>query len=93
MLEDWRTAPVSEKVRAMLGFLQKVTLSPREVSPDDLEPVRAVGVSDRAVVDAMYICALFNLIDRVADALGFKVPTPKQFSRAAPLGWRLGYKM
>jgi alkylhydroperoxidase family enzyme len=33
ILEDWRTAPVNERMRAMLGFLEKVTLTPTEVGP------------------------------------------------------------
>lgn len=92
VLEDWRTAPVSKKIRTTLGFIQKLTLSPNEVTPDDLEPLRVAGVSDQAITDAIYVCTLFNLIDRVADALGFKVPTPKQLARVAPMGLRLGYK-
>jgi len=37
------------------------------------------------------ICALFSLIDRVADALGFEVPSPDCFARGAELLLRHGY--
>jgi hypothetical protein len=33
VLDDWRTAAINEKLRAMLGFLEKLTLSPNSVKP------------------------------------------------------------
>jgi alkylhydroperoxidase family enzyme len=71
VLADWRTAPVEPPLRAMLGFLEAVTLRPSAVRPEDAEGVRAAGVSDRAMVDALLVCAYFNLIDRLADSFGF----------------------
>jgi hypothetical protein len=37
--------------------------------------VRAAGVSDEALVDAIHVAALFNIIVRLADSLGWDVPT------------------
>jgi uncharacterized peroxidase-related enzyme len=91
VLDDWRTAPVPERMRAMLGFLEKLTLQPADVGPADLRPVRAAGVSDRAIEDAIHVCALFNMILRVADALDFAVPTVKQFDGMVGLMLRRGY--
>ena len=36
--------------------------------------VRAAGVSDEALVDAIHVAALFNMIVRLADSLGWDVP-------------------
>lgn len=74
VLADWQTAPIDEKLRATLGLVQKITLAPGEVRAEDVNLVRAVGVSDEAIVTAVYVCAIFNLIDRIADALKFHVP-------------------
>ena len=74
MLADHRTAPVSPALRAALDLLQAVTLRPSEVSQADVAAVRAAGVSDEAIEDALMVCACFNLIDRVADSLGFDLP-------------------
>ena len=74
MLTDHRSAPVARAVRSTLDLLQKVTLSPGAVGREDVEAVRAEGVSDEAIEDALMVCACFNLIDRVADALGFDLP-------------------
>ena len=59
----------------MLGFLEKLTLRPQELGPDDATTVRAAGVSDEALVDAIHVAALFNMIVRMADSLGWDVPT------------------
>ncbi len=56
----------------MLSFLEKLTLAPGDVGQDDLTPLHAAGVSDAAIEDAIYVCAFFNIIDRVADSLDFR---------------------
>ena len=71
VLADWRTAPIDEKLRAMLGYLEAVTLRPGEVTAADADAVRAAGVSDQGMVDALLVCAYFNLIDRLADSFSF----------------------
>ena len=67
----------------MLGFLEKLTLSPGEVRPDDGRALRTAGISEQAAEDAIYVCVLFNIIDRIADSLDFAVPTPEDFARTA----------
>jgi hypothetical protein len=63
----------------MLGFLEKLTLRPEELVPDDADRVRAAGVSDAAMVDAIHVAALFNMIVRMADSLHFDVPPYESF--------------
>jgi alkylhydroperoxidase family enzyme len=71
VLADYRTAPIGEGLRATLAFLARVTLEPAEIGPADAEAPRRAGVSDEALADALYVCAFFNLIDRLADAFAF----------------------
>jgi len=71
VLADWRTAPIEPGLRAMLGLLEAVTLRPAEVGSDDVAAVRAEGVSDEGIEDALAVCACFNLIDRLADSFAF----------------------
>jgi alkylhydroperoxidase family enzyme len=59
----------------MLGFLEKLTLRPEELNPDDADQARTAGVSSEAMVDAIHVAALFNMIVRLADSLGWDVPT------------------
>lgn len=93
MLADYRTAPIDEKLRAMLGFLEKLTLTPAAVTRDDAAQVRALGVSRQAMEDAIGVCAGFCTIDRVADATAFHVPERKAFDIGADALLKFGYKL
>ena len=93
VLKDWRTAPVNERLRSTLGFLEKVTLSPAEVSSEDINALRAAGVSDRAIEEALYVCFAFNVMDRLADAFNFDLPTAQGLRRYGRLSQWLGYGM
>lgn len=91
VLDDWRTAPVDDRLRAALGFIEKLTLTPGEVTSADVEVLRGVGLSDAAIEDAAHVCALFNIYDRLADSLDFHVPGPRGFARSAKMLLRRGY--
>ena len=49
-------------------------MHPEELGPEDADAVRAAGVSDEALVDAIHVSSLFNMIVRMADSLGWYVP-------------------
>ncbi|MGH3001084.1 MAG: hypothetical protein ACRDM1_00175, partial [Gaiellaceae bacterium] len=74
MIADWRTAPLRPELAATLCFLEKLTLRPEELEPADADAVRAAGVSDAALRDAVTVCALFSMIVRLADSFGWDVP-------------------
>ena len=92
MLDDWRTAAIDDKLRATLGFMEKLTMTPGEIGASDMVPLREAGVSDQAIEDAIQVCAVFNIVDRVADALGFEVPSPESFSRMGQMLLKRGYQ-
>ena len=92
MLDDWRSAPISERLRAMLGFLEKLTLEPQSLSAADVEPLYAVGLSDEAIEDAIHACVVFNIYDRMADALDFEIPGPEAFAKSAVFLLKRGYR-
>jgi hypothetical protein len=50
-------------------------------------------VSQDGVIDAMYVCFAFNLIDRVADALGFDLMDEEGYRRGAQVQLRFGYQL
>ena len=91
VLADWRTAPVDERLRAMLGFLEKLTLTPDQVDAEDIKPLRAVGLTDRAIREAVYVCFLFSVMDRLADAFDYTIPSARSTERAARFLYRMGY--
>jgi alkylhydroperoxidase family enzyme len=65
---------VRPELRAALGFIEKQTLRPEELSVEDAEEAYAAGVSKQALLDAARVAALFNMIARLADAFGWDVP-------------------
>jgi len=70
-----------------------MTLRPDELRPEDAEAVRAAGVSDEALVDAIHVCALFNMIVRLADSLGWDVPPVESFAARAESMLASGYAL
>jgi uncharacterized peroxidase-related enzyme len=92
VLEDWHTAPIDEKIKAMLSFLRKLTLEPFNIGAADIALLRAAGLSDEAIEDAIHICANFNIINRLADAFGFELPSPKGLARSTEILLTRGYQ-
>ena len=45
--------------------------------------MRAAGVSREALIDAIHVAALFNMIVRLADSLGWEVPEFEEFHARA----------
>ena len=93
VLSDFRTAPISDRLRAMLAYLRKVTLEPDAVRVNDLVPLRANGISDQAITDAVHVCTAFQISNRLADSLGWHVPVePSFWSRQARYLLKAGYE-
>ena len=92
VLEDYRTAPIDEKVRATLRLLEKFTLQPNELEPADIRAVLATGVSREAIRDAFYVAFLFNTYDRLADTLGWELPDPAYYVKAGDYLLKKGYR-
>ena len=90
---DWRTAPIDERLRATLGFIEKLTLRPQELTHADAEAVRAQGVSDDALIDAVHVASLFNMIVRMAYSLGWDVPDFEEFYARADRMLASGYAL
>jgi alkylhydroperoxidase family enzyme len=74
VLDDYTTAPIDDKLRATLGLLKKMTLDHGSLGPEDVRTVVRAGVSKQAIQDALEVAFLFNIYDRLADAMGWDVP-------------------
>ncbi len=93
MLDDYKTAPIDDKLRVTLAFLEKLTLTPDDVTPADVAPLRAAGLSDEAIADAIHVCAMFNIYDRLADAMDWEVSTdPQDWVKSARYLLKYGYE-
>lgn len=92
ILDDYHTAPIDEKLRAMLGLLETFTLHPDQLSPERVREALATGVTREAVVDAFYVAFLFNTYDRLADTLGWQLPQASYYKKAGQFLLKKGYK-
>jgi alkylhydroperoxidase family enzyme len=70
LLTDVGTAEVPEPVKPILRYVGKLTLTPAKITPEDAEAVLAAGWEEQALHDAVAVCALFNMMNRLVDGLG-----------------------
>jgi alkylhydroperoxidase family enzyme len=93
VLDDYKTAPIDGKLRATLAFLEKLTRTPSQLGADDARAALAAGVSKKALAQAAQVAALFNILDRLADAMGWVVPDQAGFEQGAGFLLKRGYRM
>ena len=67
---DYHTADLKPRQRAMLDYAVKLTREPWAMTEADLEPLRAAGFDDRAILDLNQVTAYYAYVNRVADGLG-----------------------
>jgi hypothetical protein len=68
-----------------------LTQRPDELTEADAEAAYTAGVSREALRDAATVCAFFNMITRLADSLGWDVPTDERLAGRAPAMLAGGY--
>jgi uncharacterized peroxidase-related enzyme len=68
LVMNYRVANLSERHRALLDFVAKLTETPHCMNEADREALRKVGFSDRGIWDAAHVAGFFNLSNRLASA-------------------------
>jgi uncharacterized peroxidase-related enzyme len=71
LLQNYRHAHLDERERAMLDFAVKVTEEAYRCTEADLAGLQVVGWSEEDVMDIVEVTAMFNLTNRMANALGW----------------------
>ncbi|MBI4481681.1 MAG: peroxidase-related enzyme [Acidobacteria bacterium] len=79
VMRDYREAELTPRQRALCEFAEKLTRNPARMSADEVNRLRATGLEDREILDAVQIISYFNYINRVAGALGID-PEPEMES-------------
>jgi hypothetical protein len=77
VLDDWRSASIPKGLK---------------VGPEDAQKLKWAGVSERAIEEAVFVCFLFNVMDRLADAFDFFVPSDKVSRHLARVVNVIGYR-
>ncbi len=70
MARDYTTAGLNDIDRALCDYAIRLTRTPDQVGKADVDALRGLGLSDRAINDAVQVIAFFNYINRIADGLG-----------------------
>ena len=71
---DFNSAPVSQRLKALMTIAAKVQESGRQVTASDVERARAAGATDMEIHDAVLIAAAFSMFNRYVDGLATFTP-------------------
>lgn len=82
VLENFETAPIPEREKALWRFLERVNRESWTTTADDVARVREAGWSDEALYDAISVVALFRFFNTWADAHGV-TPMPPEAHEAS----------
>ena len=78
---DYRRAGLDERLTAILDFAVKITKEPLECSPEDLNRLKGLGLSDYACWDIVEITSMYNFTNRMSLACGV-IPNEEYHSLA-----------
>jgi uncharacterized peroxidase-related enzyme len=74
ILQDVGGSPLLDaKTKKLLQYAEKATRHAYKINEENIQKLHEVGCSDEEILEAMLVTALFNFMDRVADALGVPV--------------------
>ena len=90
VLEDYESASISTKLKALLNIAGKVQQSGKAVKEEDLLKARQSGANDRDIHDTVLIAATFSMFNRYVDGLATLTPTDQAVYDE--MGVRLGTK-
>lgn len=69
---DLDTADVDPKLKPVLRYVGKLTRTPARMTAEDAAEVFAAGWDEKALHDAVMVCALFNFMNRMVEGHGIK---------------------
>jgi uncharacterized peroxidase-related enzyme len=72
---DFETAPISNKLKALLAIAGQVQKGGKQVFSEDIENARQQGATDREIHDTVLIAAAFCMYNRYVDGLGTWAPS------------------
>jgi uncharacterized peroxidase-related enzyme len=85
--ENIATAPISNKMKALLTIAAQVQQSGKDVTTESIQKAKDEGATDVEIHDTVLIAALFCLYNRYVDGLSTVAPTDPEFYKG--LGQRL----
>lgn len=72
LMADLETSRVEARFKPILAYVGKLTRTPSLMAEADAARVYAAGWEEQALFDAVSVCALFNLMNRIVEGSGIK---------------------
>lgn len=72
--QDINSAPVSEKMKALLEIASLTRISGKSVTEESIEKAKSAGATDIEIHDTVLIAALFCLYNRYVDGMATSLP-------------------
>jgi uncharacterized peroxidase-related enzyme len=72
LLADVESAPVRDELKPLFAYVRKLTQTPSRMVPEDADAVFAAGWEEKALFDAVSVCALFNFMNRLVEGMGLR---------------------
>ena len=91
LVEDIDTADVPDRLKPVLKFCRKLTLTPARVSAQDAEAVFAAGWDEAALHAAIAVTCRFNFMNRLVMGHGLAAPDADKASKLARARVKQGY--
>lgn len=91
LLENLDAAPVDARLKALLAFVRKLTLTPGEMSKADVDGVLNAGWDEHGLHDAVAVTARAALMHRLVAAYGFTPMSRELAAKHAAKRVELGY--
>ena len=92
LLADPKTAPVEAKLRPLLAFVKKLTLTPGKMAKADAEAVFEAGWDERALHDAILVTARMSFMSKLVEGYGFIPMSPERAKADAQRRVAMGYQ-
>ncbi|OGS41564.1 MAG: hypothetical protein A3K67_06520 [Euryarchaeota archaeon RBG_16_62_10] len=73
IFKEFASKSESPREKALLAYAAKLTLSPKDVSKEDIDDLRDSGLSDEEILRANLIASYFNFSNRIALGLGVEL--------------------
>ncbi|MGZ8163531.1 MAG: carboxymuconolactone decarboxylase family protein [Methylobacter sp.] len=67
---DIGTANVDEKLKPILSYVKKLTLTPHQITQADAQKIFDAGWDEQAFLDSVCICAIVNCMNRFVTGIG-----------------------
>ena len=91
VLEDYRSAPISDKEKALFAFIERMNAESYTLQKEDLDKAIAAGWTEEAMYDAISVCALFNFYNKWIDATGVADMPPMAYEMSGERLATAGY--